>query len=191
MFLDKKNVNIKGHVLIRDKDTKETIVDKMNAVNFENMSISLAKSLANKTDGPILSMAFGNGGSSVDSLGVITYLEPNVLGQNATLYNQTYSKVIDDNSSSNVNPDENNMTTEHEDTKFFTDLIATATLDFGEPSGQEAFDTSATFDGDFVFDELGLITNDNLLITHVIFHPVQKSLNRVIEIIYTLRISIA
>jgi hypothetical protein len=46
---------------------------------------------------------------------------------------------------------------------------------------------------EFTFDELGLKTwngaVDNLrLITHVIFHPVQKSLNRQIQIDYTLRI---
>ena len=46
-----------------------------------------------------------------------------------------------------------------------------------------------------MFDELGLkswegIENDttNKLLTHVIFHPVQKSLNRLIQIDYTLRI---
>ena len=44
-----------------------------------------------------------------------------------------------------------------------------------------------------MFDELGLkVWNgavDNLrLITHVIFHPVQKSLNRQIQIDYTVRI---
>ena len=55
---------------------------------------------------------------------------------------------------------------------------------FGDPS---------SMNGEFVFDELGLKTwngsPDNLrLITHVIFHPVQKSLNRQIQIDYTLRI---
>ena len=45
-----------------------------------------------------------------------------------------------------------------------------------------------------MFDELGLQckvganAGDLLLITHVIFHPVQKSLNRQIQIDYTLRI---
>jgi hypothetical protein len=44
-----------------------------------------------------------------------------------------------------------------------------------------------------VFDELGLKAwegtgEDLMLITHVIFHPVQKSLNRQIQIDYTVRI---
>ena len=48
---------------------------------------------------------------------------------------------------------------------------------------------------DKLFDELGLKSWEgtengatNKLITHVIFHPVQKSLNRLIQIDYTLRI---
>ena len=44
----------------------------------------------------------------------------------------------------------------------------------------------------YVFDELGLrsysTAGDGRLITHVIFHPVQKSLNRLIQIDYTVRI---
>ena len=42
--------------------------------------------------------------------------------------------------------------------------------------------------GTYVFDELALYTGNNDLLTHVVFHPVQKSANRKIQVIYTLRI---
>ena len=75
----------------------------------------------------------------------------------------------------------------------------TCTLGLNEPSGQESFDTSSNNEGDYSFDELGLISyvdganattasTSGDLLTHVIFHPVQKSLNRIIEVVYTLRI---
>jgi hypothetical protein len=138
-------------------------------------------------------MAFGNGGSSVDPTGVITYLPPNVTGQNADLYNETYAKVVDDNSAANTDPAQNYMTVIHTAGKVYTDILVTCLLDYGEPAGQQAFDNSTNFNGEYVFDELGLKSaNGSLtnlrLITHVIFHPVQKSLNRQIQIDYTLRI---
>jgi hypothetical protein len=70
-------------------------------------------------------------------------------------------------------------------------------LDYGEPAGQDAFDNSTQTDSDYIFDELGLLayygtdsTGQTItrLLTHVIFHPVQKSLNRQIQIDYTVRI---
>jgi hypothetical protein len=42
--------------------------------------------------------------------------------------------------------------------------------------------------GTYVFDELALYTANSTMLTHVIFHPVQKSANRKIQVIYTLRI---
>ena len=41
------------------------------------MSLALAESLANQGQGFINSMVFGNGGTSVDPTGIITYLSPN------------------------------------------------------------------------------------------------------------------
>jgi len=77
----------------------------------------------------------------------------------------------------------------------YTDIVVTCTLDYGEPTGQAAFDNTTNFNGDYVFDELGLKSwegtengGTNKLLTHVVFHPVQKSLNRLIQIDYTLRI---
>jgi hypothetical protein len=153
----------------------------------------MAQTLADRNTGYIYQMAFGNGGSSVDPTGVITYLPPNTVGQNASLYNQTYQKIVDDASADNTDPVNNSMTVLHTPGKFYTDILVTCLLDYGEPAGQQAFDNSTNFSGEFVFDELGLKTwngsaTDLRLITHVIFHPVQKSLNRQIQIDYTLRI---
>jgi len=66
-------------------------------------------------------------------------------------------------------------------------------IDFGEPSGQSAFDNTSNLDEEYVFDELGLkswtgTVATGKLLTHVVFHPVQKSLNRLIQIDYTVRI---
>ena len=100
---------------------------------------------------------------------------------------------MDDASADNTDPVNNRMTVLHTPGKFYTDILVTCLLDYGEPAGQQAFDNSTNFSGEFVFDELGLKTwngsaTDLRLITHVIFHPVQKSLNRQIQIDYTLRI---
>jgi hypothetical protein len=185
---------IQGFLKITDRNTGEVLVDKSNAINYENISIAMANTLSNQLNtGWIYTMAFGNGGSAVDPTGVITYLPPNVIGQNASLYNQTYAKVVDQNSASNLDPTNNNMTVLHTSGNVYTDILVTCLLDYGEPPGQQAFDNSTNFNGDYVFDELGLqcwngSATNLYLITHVIFHPVQKSLNRQIQIDYTLRI---
>ena len=186
-------VSVQGFVKIFNPKTGEVFVDKRNAIHYENMSLGLASSIANRPTGYIYSMAFGNGGSSVDPTGVITYLPPNTTGQNADLYNQTYSKVVDDNSAANTDPLRNKLTVLHTSGQVYTDVLVSCLLDYGEPAGQQAFDNSTNFNGEFVFDELGLkawngSSTSLYLLTHVIFHPVQKSLNRQIQIDYTVRI---
>jgi hypothetical protein len=189
---------IEGFLKIYDPNTQEVLVEKKNAIHYENMSIALAQSLAQyfiagQQVGYIYAMAFGNGGSAVDPTGVITYLPPNTQGQNANLYNETYSKVVNQNSAANTDPGRNKMTVLHTSGTVYTDILVSCLLDYGEPAGQQAFDNSTNFNGEFVFDELGLkawegASDDLMLITHVIFHPVQKSLNRQIQIDYTVRI---
>ena len=191
---ENQGVLMEGHIKIFDPKTKEVLVDKRNAIHYENMSISLAESLGNEGRGNIVEMAFGNGGTTVDPTGIITYLTPNNAGVNASLYNQTYYKTVDDNNVNNTDPSRNFIETRHTLGTTYTDILISCLLDYGEPSGQQAFDNSTNMDGTYVFDELGLkaysTSGANLgrLLTHVVFHPVQKSLNRLIQIDYTIRI---
>jgi hypothetical protein len=188
---------VEGFLKIYDPNDVEVFFDGKNAINYENMSVSIADTLSSRGYGEIYQMAFGNGGASVDSTGIITYLPPNTTGQNAALYNQTYAKIVDDTSVFNLDPTRNKMTVSHITGKVYTDILVQCLLDYGEPSGQNAFDNSTQTDSAYVFDELGLLANYGTdsdgnvitrLLTHVIFHPVQKSLNRQIQIDYTVRI---
>lgn len=189
--------SIQGFVRITDPATGEIILDKKNAIHYENFSEALALTVSDRGYGTIYQMAFGNGGASVDNTGLITYLPPNTTNATATLYNQTYAKIVDDKLISNTDPTQNRMVVTHVSGKVYTDILVQCTLDYGEPAGQDAFDNGTNTDGEYVFDEIGLLgywgTDDNgdpvtKLLTHVIFHPIQKSLNRQIQIDYTVRI---
>lgn len=192
IFKDTQGTLLQGHIKIHDPKTGEVIIDKRNAIHYENMSIALAESLSNSGEGWIHEMSFGNGGTSVDPTGVITYLTPNSTGVNASLYNQTYTKVVDDRSVNNIDPARNKTEIRHVSGTNYTDILVTCLLDYGEPNGQDAFDTASNAENLFVFDELGLRSYDSAgsgrLLTHVIFHPVQKSLNRLVQIDYTVRV---
>lgn len=188
------NFDITGHVKIFDPETDQVFVDKMNAIHFENISEAMAYSLANKQSNFITEMHFGRGGTSFDSTGVINYLPTNTNTQNADLYTPTFFKIIDDTDEDNTDPVRNSMTVRHIPGTVYTDILCTCLLDYGEPKGQVAFDNLSTLESTFVFDELGLKAwsssgpGTGKLLTHVVFHPIQKSLNRLIQIDYTIRI---
>lgn len=179
---------------VTDPYHPEILVDKKNAIHYENMSEALAYSLSNRGSNYIYEMHFGNGGTSVDPTGIINYLPPNVNTQNADLYNPTFFKIVDDTDEGNTDPLRNKMEVRHIPGTVFTDILVTCLLDYGEPAGQLAFDNTPYTEDTFVFDELGLKawsasgSSTGKLLTHVIFHPVQKSLNRLIQIEYTVRI---
>ena len=161
------------------------------------MSVAIAESLisgpanatANVNTGFIYEMAFGNGGTTISSTGIITYNPPNTIGPTAALYNLTYQKVVNNQFSADTAPLNNNLSFTHIAGKPYTDIVVSCLLDYNEPSDQLAFDNANSLTTDYAFDELGLISSSGLLLTHVIFSPIIKSSNRTILISYTVRIS--
>ena len=79
---EQQGLNIEGYIKIFDPESGTVYVDKKNAIHYENFSVALAKSIANRTTGYIEEMHFGNGGTTVDTSGIITYLTPNSSDEN-------------------------------------------------------------------------------------------------------------
>jgi hypothetical protein len=217
-MLDNLNISVDGHVKIWDPETREVFVDKHNAINGEAMSLLIAMNLASWNNSYIYEMHFGNGGTIIDETGNITYKDVVVNldnGLSANLFNDTYFKVVDKDDLNNADPTDNKIDVTHTTGLKYSDVIITCTLKKEEPSSttnqefnltktvpktyQETLDQAADFDGEFIFDEIGLKSksadpatplNAGWLLSHIVFHPVQKSANRVIQVVYTLRIRI-
>ena len=185
--------SITGHVRITDVTSGEVLVDKLNSIHFENFSVALARGAAHEPEGFIHEMVFGNGAAVVTGTGTITYLPPNTQGMDAQLYNQTYNKVVNNFSALNTDPNSNFIRVSHRPGTLYSDIVITCLLTAAEPAGQEAFDTATDITSDYVFNEIGLktksgVVDQGLLIAHLVHNPVQKSLNREIEVVYTIRV---
>lgn len=210
-MLENLNINVDGHVKIWNPETEEVYVDQHNAINPETMSILIANAISSRDNSYIYEMHFGNGGTIIDETGNITYKDVTTNLENGTLaglFNATYFQIVDKDeiSALNPNPTKNKIAVDHTEGLNYSDVVVTCTIERGDPSttslgnltviAQDALDEAATFDGEFVFDEIGLKSkgedgiNTGQLLTHIVFHPVQKSANRVIQVVYTLRIRI-
>jgi len=184
------NVKITGHVKITDLTTKKVLVDRYNAINPEAMSIIMANMLQGNNSRYIYELHFGNGGTVIDSTGNITYkdVEENLkLGTVAELYNPLYYKVFDANDTINNDDDTRNYATvEHTDGLVYSDVVVTCTLEENQPADN----------GVITFDEIGIKSkgttglDTGYLLTHLVFEPVEKTVGRVIQVVYTLRVSV-
>ena len=187
--IDKLTMGIEGHITIWDPESGEILVRRRNAINFENMSIAIANLLANEPGltgtYDIAEMRFGNGGTVIDGLGAITYKATNTNITTGALYNETYTQAVDEVI---TGTSDNSVEVSHVNGELYSDVIVTCTLDYDEPVGQDTIDTVIDVDGNYTFDELAIYTANETMLTHVIFHPVQKTSNRQIQVIYTLRI---
>lgn len=194
---EKTTYRVEGFLKIRDKETQEILLDKCNAIHYGNLATSVAESLSGLSRGHIRYMAFGNGGTSVSTNGVVSYKGTNtntVKDSSDALYNETFFKEID-GTTGNTSVPINSSTT-------YSDIKVTATLDFIDTGTSQAIADRASAKTDVTFDELGIycgipgISNatllsenpEALLVTHVIFHPILKSENRILEVDYTIRI---
>lgn len=196
-------VLVEGFVKIVDLDSGQTIRAGKNAIHQENMSLAIAQALAN---GDLVSeIHFGNGASITDSAGTITFRPPNILGYDADLYTPIYYRVVDALDFENGSPNDNKVTVEHIRGNTYTDIVVTTTLNYQDPTNIErnggfikslstaALDQQA-INGEMRFDEIGLKNrgtgglDTGLLLTHFRFHPVQKTADQKIQIVYTLRV---
>jgi hypothetical protein len=191
---ENSNVKVEGHVIIKDVDSGEVLLDKYNAINFQNFAYAVAKAMADQTNSSsegynISKLAFGYGGTTIDANGNVTYKDAKVDGGAVTgLYNaskdNSVSPVVD------LQVAVTSFTCNNATNQPYTDLECKTVLDYAFPADATATDNASDFDtaGNFVFDEIGLMTEAGTYLTHLIFHPIQKSKNRKLEILYTLRI---
>lgn len=194
-----------GIVKISDPATGEVFVHQENAIHFGNLAFAVTSALEGSDLGHITFMAFGSGGTSIDSSGNISYRSPNtstLQDASAEPYQATYWESLTASGNSIVTV---------AGTSNFSDLTTTVLIGFGEPDNaspefpQSPIDTATTTNDTYSFDEIALYTGttmgqlsapfsfapDGRMVTHVIFHPVQKSDNRELQIEYTIRVQMA
>ena len=184
------NLNIDGHVLIKDIESGEVVLDAHNEIHPQNMASVVARALARDDNGSIHSMYFGNGGTFINSSGTIVYRPPNTIGA-SNLYNPTYSVLVDEQIAGT--PVSNSVTSASSPSPAITSVVTiVAQLNANEPAGQASGDNVTTDpDAPYIFDEIGLKTQDGLLLTHMVFNPFEKAGNRAFLITYTLTISVS
>lgn len=200
-------IHVEGHVEIRDKSTGEVLLSKQNAIHPKNMATAIARGLSNSENYSIFKLKLGNRGTYINGTQQIVFQPPIVSGDDADLYNPTYVEVVDD-ADAGVGVG-NSVVFTNIPASTNTRVIVTCVV-----SANEAFDNpvdtsnSGQIEGDnltspFFFDELGLFTKQTsgsnadldpsgeLMLSHLIFSPIEHTGNRELVIVYSLTISVS
>jgi hypothetical protein len=212
MLSEKLSFKINTNVKIADKQTGEILVDQSNAIHPQHFALIFARGLANANYWNIHGLVLGNGGSYIDTAGNIIYNTPNTTGNNAVLYNNTWLETITGLNTVTAVPSNIDLTSS---VVVSVTLGATTggaiqypsdTSDINNPANPVTAGTNTnngigTTGSDFNFDELGLIVQNPLygqvgqprylLMTHLIFSPIQKNANRELLITYTLTVAVS
>ena len=196
---------VSGHVLIQDSLTGEVLLDKHNAIHTKNMATAIARGLSNSPNHQIFKIKLGNGGTVINALQQIEFNAPATTGDTADLYNPTYVEVIDDNDAA-VGAG-NSVVFTNIPASTSTRVIATCVISSNEainnPTDGGDGDTILNPEGNYFFDELGLFTKQTggtntdlnpageLMLSHLIFSPIEHTGNRELTVVYTLTISVS
>ncbi len=147
---------VEGHVLIKDFKTKEVLLDEGNAIHSINMARVFARGLAMEPNYFIFRLAFGNGGTLLDSAQQIIIRPPNDGnngdGWESRLYNETYSEIV-----FTGNGNGNSVVSQEVGTK--SNVIISAFLAENEPASELTNSSQSNLSGEelnFRFDEIGL-----------------------------------
>lgn len=186
------STQVSGHVLIKGSDGA-TLVNRTNAIHPGNMGTAIARGLSNAAKSPIWKLKLGNQGTYIDSALQIVFRPPNTSGVSADLYNPTYYEIVDD-AAVGVGVG-NSVTFTNIPLSTSTRVIITCVV-----SANEAVNVGGNA-GLYFFDELGLFTQgigtpdllnetDELMLSHLIFSPIEHTGSRELTIVYTLTITV-
>lgn len=171
-------IEVIGHVKIQD-DLGNVLLDEDNAVHPQNLARVFARALSNEHNFYVNRIAFGNGGTTVNASMQVEYKTPNdgqdpdPSGWESRLYNETYSEIVDDSSTSigagaGSNPSGDPTSQEHvsgpgvrsAELGLTSQVTIEVVLNPNEPFGQDTDDSQqANPNSTFTFDEIGLFTS--------------------------------
>jgi hypothetical protein len=177
------------------------------------MATAIARGLSNAPNFQIYKIKLGNQGTYIDGTQQIIFRPPVTTGDTADLYNPTYAEIVDDaNVAVGVG---NSVTFTNIPASTNTRVIITAVISSNEAINNPTDTGTAgqisgsggglgNAGGDtFFFDELGLFTKETsgadpllngvgeLMLSHLIFSPIEHTGNRELTIVYSLTISVS
>lgn len=203
--------HVDGHVRITD-DLGNVLVDKHNAIHPRNMAVAIARGLSNTPNYQIFKLKLGNQGTYIDASQQIVFRPPNTTGDNADLYNPTYVEVVDDADAAVGSGNSVTFTSVPGtvNTRVIVTCVISAneavnritdTADSATPSADPAIAGTVDSEGEFFFDELGLFTKQTsgtlldgpgeLMLSHLIFSPIEHTGSRELTMVYTLTVSVS
>lgn len=194
---------VAGHVTIKDTKTGEVLVDKANAIHPKHMATAIARGLSNTANFQVFKLKLGNQGTYIDGTQQIVFRPPITTGDTADLYNPTYVEVVDELDAGVGSG--NSVVFTNIPSSSSTRVIVTAVISSNEainnPTDGGDGDPSLNPEGTYFFDELGLFTKQTdanllngegeLMLSHLIFSPIEHTGNRELTIVYTLTITVS